>query len=94
MTSEKEKKEVENKKSIRYKKGVVVSDKMDKTILVEVITFKTHKKYFKKYKDSKKYKVHDEKNIYKVGEEVKFVECHPISRDKKWKVMEGKKSVE
>ena len=53
-----------SKKVIR---GTVVSDAMDKTVVVLVNTFKTDKKYNKKYKSSKKYKVHDEENTYKVG---------------------------
>lgn len=67
--------------------GVVVSDAMDKTIVVSVTTFKTHKKYNKKYKSSKKYKVHDENNVHKVGEEVSFVETSPISKDKTFQVV-------
>ncbi|HHX58644.1 MAG TPA: 30S ribosomal protein S17 [Candidatus Moranbacteria bacterium] len=78
------------KKVIRQIKGVVVSDKVDKTIVVEVATYKTHKKYLKKYRDSKKYKVHDPENKFKVGERVSFTECRPISKDKRWIVIDKK----
>lgn len=64
-------------------KGIVVSDKMDKTIVVKVDTLKTHPKYLKQYRSSKKYKVHDEENGHKVGDVVTFQECRPISKDKR-----------
>ncbi len=67
--------------------GTVVSDKMDKTIVVSVTTFKTHPKYKKKYKSSKKYKVHDEDNTYQEGQEVAFVACRPVSKDKTFTVV-------
>ncbi|MBU0647440.1 30S ribosomal protein S17 [Patescibacteria group bacterium] len=67
--------------------GVVASDKMDKTIVVLVSRVKIHPRYKKRYTVSKKYKVHDEKNQYKEGDKVSFVETRPISKDKKWKVL-------
>jgi small subunit ribosomal protein S17 len=67
--------------------GTVASDKMDKTISVQVITVKRNQKYKKTYFISKKYKVHDEKNEYKTGDKVEFVECRPLSKDKKWRVL-------
>ncbi|MCK9438815.1 MAG: 30S ribosomal protein S17 [Patescibacteria group bacterium] len=80
------KKEV--KKVIRKKfSGVVVSDKSDKTVLVSVDITKINKKYQKRYISSKKYKVHDEENKFKIGDKVSFVECRPISKDKKWRVI-------
>lgn len=66
--------------------GVVVSDKSDKTIIVKVERVKINKKYKKRYIVSKKYKVHDEKNSCKVGDKVSFIECRPISKDKKWRI--------
>lgn len=77
---------MENKIVMR-KKGVVVSDKMDKTVVVAVGSFKTHPKYRKKYKVTKKYKAHDEDNKYKVGDVVEIVPCRPISKDKSYKVV-------
>jgi small subunit ribosomal protein S17 len=76
-------------KSILRKKfsGVVVSSKMDKTIVVRVDRVKIDPKYGKRYTASKKYKVHDEKNKYKEDEKVSFVECRPLSKDKRWRVL-------
>lgn len=67
--------------------GVVVSDKNDKTIVVKVETVKVHPKYKKRYVVSRRYKVHDEKNEHKVGDKVTFIECRPLSRDKRWRVI-------
>lgn len=69
-------------KKLAKKKGVVVSDVMDKTIVVAVETLKTHPKYLKKYRSTKKYKVHDQENKFKKGDKVEFVQCKPISKDK------------
>jgi small subunit ribosomal protein S17 len=69
-------------KKISKKKGVVVSDKMDKTIVVAIQSLKTHPKYLKKYLSTKKYKVHDAENKFKKGDTVEFVQCRPISKDK------------
>ena len=74
------------KNTIRQKKGVVVNDKADKTIIVAVTDYKTHPKYLKKYRSTKNYKVHDGENKYKIGDAVKFVECRPMSKEKKFKV--------
>lgn len=70
--------------------GEVISDKMNKTILVRVDTVKVHRKYKKRYTVSKKYKVHDEKEQYKEGDKVVFVECRPISKTKRWRVIYSK----
>ncbi len=75
------------KKIIKKFEGMVISDKMDKTIVVGVDIAKKHRKYNKKYTVSKKYKVHDEKNQFKNGDKVNFVECRPLSKDKKWRVI-------
>jgi small subunit ribosomal protein S17 len=80
----------ENKKEENLKKkinGIVVSDKMDKTIVVAVESFKTHPKYIKKYKSTKNYKVHDEENKYKVGDKVDFISSKPFSKNKKFIVL-------
>lgn len=69
-------------------KGVVVSDKMDKTVVVSVSRFIKHPLYGKFYKVSKKYKAHDEENKYKTGDNVEIVETRPISKDKKFKVVQ------
>lgn len=76
------------KETIQRKfQGVVVSDKMDKTIVVSVTSTKIHPKYEKRYTMNKKYKVHDEKNQHKEGDKVTFVECRPLSKDKRWRVI-------
>ncbi len=67
--------------------GVVVSDKMDKTIVARIDRVKVHPKYKKRYTVSKRYKVHDEKNKFKEGDKVTFVECRPLSKDKRWRVL-------
>ena len=71
----------------RKLKGIVVSDKMKKTIVVEVERLKQHSKYKRRYKISKRYKAHDEKETYKLGDRVIIEECRPISKDKRWRVM-------
>lgn len=74
-------------KKLARKKGKVVSDKMNKTIVVAVQTLKTHPKYLKKYRSTKNYKVHDEENKFKVGDVVEFTQCRPISKDKQHTVV-------
>lgn len=71
-------------KILTRKKGVVVSDKMDKTIVVEINVLKTHSKYRKKYMSSKRYKVHDADNKHKVGDTVEFVPSRPLGKDKRF----------
>ena len=76
------------KKTIQKKfSGVVVSDKNDKTIVVLVERVKLDPKYKKRFVTSSRYKVHDEKNEFKTGDKVTFVECRPMSRDKRWRVI-------
>ncbi|OHA70138.1 MAG: 30S ribosomal protein S17 [Candidatus Wildermuthbacteria bacterium RIFCSPLOWO2_12_FULL_40_9] len=67
--------------------GKIVSDKMQKTVVVRVERIKIHPKYKKRYKFHNKYKAHDEKREYKVGDTVVIEECKPISKDKKWRVI-------
>jgi small subunit ribosomal protein S17 len=68
--------------------GVIVSDKMAKTVVVEVESIKEHPKYKKRFKMHKRYKAHDETKEYHVGDIVVIEETTPISKDKKWKVIE------
>jgi len=68
-------------------KGVVVSDKMQKTVVVKVERVKEHPKYKKRYKVHKKYKAHDEKGEYKLGNKVIIEETRPLSKDKFWRVI-------
>lgn len=67
--------------------GRVVSDKMDKTVVVIVERLKTHPIYKKQYRQTKKIKAHDENNSFKIGDEVEITEVNPISKDKKFVVV-------
>ncbi len=67
--------------------GVVVSDKMTKTVVVAVKRFVKHPKYGKFLSRTKKYKAHDEAGTFKMGDKVTIVECRPISKDKRFKVV-------
>ena len=71
---------------IRTLRGTVVSDKMDKTVVVAISTVKEHPIYRKKYKVTTKFKAHDEKNEIHVGDLVEITESKPLSRDKHWVV--------
>ncbi len=71
-------------------KGTVVSDKMDKTVTVLVDRYVQHPKYKKFVKSSKKYKAHDENNTHKEGEVVTIEESKPISKDKRFIVIDSK----
>ncbi|TXT48896.1 MAG: small subunit ribosomal protein S17 [Spirochaetes bacterium] len=68
--------------------GVVVSDKMEKTIVVEFMMRKLHPLYKKYVTRSKKVKAHDEKNDARIGDIVRVEECRPLSRDKHWRLIE------
>ncbi|MCK8489710.1 30S ribosomal protein S17 [Paenibacillus sp. MBLB2552] len=68
--------------------GKVVSDKMDKTIVVAVETYKKHDLYHKRIKYTKKFKAHDENNTAKIGDTVKIAETRPLSKDKRWRLVE------
>ncbi len=70
--------------------GIVVSNKMDKTVIVNVSRYVAHKKYGKYYKIDKRYKAHDENNDYKVGDLVIIEECRPMSKDKNFTVLSKK----
>ncbi|ANZ99011.1 MULTISPECIES: 30S ribosomal protein S17 [Carnobacterium] len=68
--------------------GRVVSDKMDKTIVVEIATYKKHGIYGKRVKYSKKFKAHDENNAAKTGDIVKIMETRPLSATKRFRLVE------
>jgi len=68
--------------------GRVTSDKMDKTIVVQVERLKRHTRYGKILRFHNKYKVHDEKNSAKEGDMVKIIESRPISKEKRWALVE------
>ena len=67
--------------------GVVISDKMNKTIVVEVETHKKHAKYAKRVKYSNKYYAHDENGVAKVGDTVTIMACRPLSATKRWRLV-------
>lgn len=71
----------------RQLQGIVLSDKMQKTIVVEVESIKEHPKYKRRYFFSKKYKADDQKGEAKKGDLVLIEECRPLSKDKNWKLM-------
>ena len=68
--------------------GTVVSDKMDKTVVVAIVTSVRHPMYGKVVKSTKRLKAHDEKNECAVGDKVKIMETRPLSKDKSWRVAE------
>lgn len=74
------------KVNIKSLQGVVVSDKNDKTVIVEVKRTRVHPKYQKRFTISKRYKAHDQENKLKIGDMVEIKQCRPLSKDKKWRV--------
>lgn len=68
--------------------GMVVSDKMDKTVVVAVERVVAHPLYGRRMKVTKRFKAHDEDNACRVGDQVRLVETRPLSRDKRWRVAE------
>lgn len=72
----------------KEKQGIVVSDKMDKTVVVKVASYAPHPKYKKIMEQTKNYKAHDEKGLCEEGDTVRIIESKPISGNKKWSVLE------
>jgi small subunit ribosomal protein S17 len=72
----------------KERRGVVISDAMDKTVVVRVDVVKPHRKYHKMLRRSIKLHAHDEANSSKVGDVVRLVETRPLSRTKRWRVAE------
>lgn len=79
---------MEEQKRYKTRQGTVVSDKMDKTVVVRVERLTKHAKYTKVIKRAKKFKAHDEHNQCKVGDVVEIIETRPLSKDKHWRVTE------
>lgn len=75
-------------KKRKNKVGSVTSDRMDKTVVVSVETLRRHPFYKKTVKQLSKFKVHDEDNVCKVGDTVRIVETRPLSKDKRWRIVE------
>lgn len=77
-----------DKISRKERRGVVVSDKMDKTITVRIDSRKPHRKYGKMVSQSRRFKVHDVKNEARTGDTVRIVETRPLSKTKRWRLVE------
>jgi len=75
-------------KKRKIKIGKVVSDRMEKTVVVSVMTSRRHPIYKKILRSAVKYKVHDEENQAKRGDEVKIIETRPLSKEKRWRILE------
>ena len=67
--------------------GKVISDKMEKTVVVQVEEIRKHPLYKRRYRFHKKYKAHNEKLDLKVGDKVVIEECRPISKEKRWRII-------
>lgn len=76
------------KKSLKTRDGIVVSDKMDKTVVVEVTRRTRHPLYQRVLRRSTKYHAHDEDNNCALGDRVVIAECRPLSKTKSWRVVE------
>jgi len=80
---------MENKRNLRKERiGIVVSDKMDKSVVVAEIKKVKHPKYHKFVMRTKKYMAHDEKNDARVGDKVRIMETRPLSKKKRWRIVE------
>lgn len=87
MTTTSQKKKVEEKKKLRIREGVVLSSKMNKTIIVEVTRLMQHAQFKKVVRSKVKYAVHDEKNEAKEGSKVRIMMTRPISKSKCWRLV-------
>ncbi len=76
------------KKKLKSRIGIVVSDKMDKTAVVKLENFTTHKLYKKIIKHRRKVKAHDPKNVAKIGDKVKILPTRPLSKGKRYRIIE------
>ena len=73
---------------IQEKIGIVVSNKMQKTIVVAVVSLKKHRIYKRTYKQTKHFYAHDEENVCQIGDTVRIQETRPLSKLKRWKLVE------
>ena len=76
------------RKMRKTRTGTVVSNKMDKTVVVAVEAMVSHKLYGRTIRQTKKFKAHDEENSCNIGDRVKIKETRPLSKDKRWRVVE------
>lgn len=72
----------------KVREGIVVSDKMEKTIVVAIVTMVLHPIYKKRVKKTIKFKAHDENNVAQTGDKVRIMETRPLSKDKNWRLVE------
>ncbi|MDR3296391.1 MAG: 30S ribosomal protein S17 [Clostridiales Family XIII bacterium] len=79
--------ETQDRNRRKTRVGMVVSDKMDKTVVVAVEDFVRHSLYGKAVKRTKKFKAHDEENQCNIGDKVRIMETRPISKDKRWRLV-------
>lgn len=78
----------QSRSNIKKRLGVVISDKMNKTRVVQVARLSRHSLYAKTMKKYSKFKAHDEENKTKMGDKVRIVETRPLSKDKRWRIAE------
>lgn len=78
---------VEERAQRKVRTGTVISDRMQKTVIVQVTTLKRHRLYRKTIQQRVRFKVHDEKNEAKVGDLVRIMETRPLSREKRWRLV-------
>ncbi len=79
---------MDGRKIRKTRTGYVVSDKMDKTAVVSVETLVRHPLYQRTLRRTKKFKAHDEENACRIGDKVKIMETRPLSKDKRWRIVE------
>ena len=79
---------VARKKRRTEKVGTVVSNKMNKTIVVSVVSLKKHRIYKRTFKQTKRFHAHDEENTCQIGDQVRIEECRPLSKTKHWRLVE------
>ena len=72
----------------KVRDGIVVSNKMEKTIVVAIETMALHPIYKKRVKKTTKFKAHDESNVAQTGDKVRIMETRPLSKDKRWRLVE------
>lgn len=70
----------------KTQEGYVSSNKMDKSVVVSIVSYKKHPTFGKYVRRTKKYMAHDEKNDCRVGDKVRIIECRPLSKNKRWRV--------
>ena len=80
--------DVSERTARKVRTGLVVSDKMDKTVVVQIVRRMPHPQYGKMVKRTHKLKAHDEENSAKTGDTVRIMETRPLSKDKRWRVVE------